>query len=118
MTHREKVEHLIAHASDLKLSPGTIAPPIFRLFWQMGFEFPPPLFWSFGTIVFWVGGLFAVLWGLIMWLLQWRHGDSPFILHFIVAGLTGLAFGVFMALYFRRKAKQLGLGSWGTYPEH
>jgi hypothetical protein len=116
MTHREKVDFLINDARRINLSPWTVAPPLVRLMWTLGIEIPPPLFLSFFTIAFWAGSLFGVGWGGIMWLIQWREQNAPIWLVIAASGIAGISFGVIMAYYMKRKARQLGLPDWKEYP--
>ena len=117
MTHEQKVERLIAEMKQKGLNPYTVAPPLFRLFWKLGWNVKPPLFMSFVSITLMMGVLFGALWGVGMWLLQWRDRPSPWGQTIGIPAAAGLMFGLSMATYYRWKAKKLGLSDWSNYPE-
>ena len=72
MTHRQKVDHLIAELGQRGIGSYTIAPPIFRLMWASGLEVSPPFFLGSRQFALLMGTTFGVLfgslWGLVMWL--------------------------------------------------
>jgi hypothetical protein len=115
MTHRQKVDHLIADLGKQGVNPYTIAPPIFRLLWTLGLEVPPPLFWGFVSLTLLMGGFFGPLWGAFMWLLQWQW-HTPVELAILISALAGLLFGLSMAGYYRWTATRLQLPPWDSYP--
>jgi signal transduction histidine kinase len=47
VTHRQKVDHLIAELGHEGAGPYTVAPPLFRPLWALGMEVPPPFFLEF-----------------------------------------------------------------------
>jgi hypothetical protein len=116
MTHRQKVKRLIADLRKQGMSPYTVAPPLFRLLWALGFKVPPPLFLGFLTLTLLTGASFGILWGVVMWQLQWQAWHVPLGLKVIIATGVGLMFGLYMATYFRWKAKHLRLPPWDSYP--
>jgi hypothetical protein len=117
MTHRQKVNHLVRDLGKRGVGGFTVAPPLFRLMWLLGLEVPPPLFLGFFTLTLLTGGFFGVLWGVVMWLIQWQSGRIPVEVAVLTAAGTGLLFGLTMAAYLRWKARQLGLPSWEDYPK-
>jgi hypothetical protein len=125
ITHRQKVDHLIAELGQQGVGPYTVAPPLFRLLWGLGLEVPPPFFLGFFSLTVLMGTIFGViwtpLWGAGMWLWVWQ-GQVPAgfaILMSVMAGLfAGVLFGLAMAGFSRWKAAQLGLpSSWEDYPQ-
>jgi hypothetical protein len=115
-THQQKVEHLIADLRKQGVSPYTVAPPLFRLLWAMGFDVPPPFFLGFLTLTLLMGAFFGILWGACMWLLQWQAWHMPVELAVMTSAGAGLAFGLSMAAYYRWKAARLRLPPWESYP--
>jgi uncharacterized protein DUF6404 len=115
MTHRQKVDRLIADLGKRGVGAFTVAPPLFRLLWSLGLEVPPPLFLGFVTLTLLMGGFFGVVWGVFMWLLQWQSGRVPVETAVLNAVGAGLLFGLSMAAYYRWKAVRLGLPSWESY---
>jgi hypothetical protein len=113
MTHREKVEMLIADLGKRGVSAYTVAPPMFRALRAMGLRIRPPLYLGFFSLTLLMGIYFGPIWGLLMWLFWWR--PAPQILA-IVSLTAGAFFGLSMATYYRWKAKHLNLPSWEKYP--
>jgi hypothetical protein len=113
MTHKQKVEHLIADLRKHGVGPYTVAPPVFRLLWALGIRVPPPLFLGFLTLTVVMGLPFGLLWGAAMWLLMWR--DMAPGVTIIAAAAAGLLFGLGMAAYCRWQASHLQLPSWKDY---
>lgn len=116
MTHREKVDHLIAELGEQGMNPYTVAPPMFRLLWALGLRVRPPLFMGFFTIALFGGFFFGFFWGLFMWLIQWSWWKAPVELAVFASAAAGLLFGVTMAAYYRWKARRLRLPKWEDYP--
>jgi hypothetical protein len=116
MTHRQKVERLIADLRKQGVSPYTVAPPLFRLLWALGLEVPPPFFLGFITLTLLMGAFFGILWGALMWLLQWEAWHMPLELAVMASAVAGLLFGPSMAGYYRWKAARLRLPPWESYP--
>jgi membrane associated rhomboid family serine protease len=116
MDHQAKVAHLLEDFKRRGIQAYSTAPPLYRLLWRMGIEVPPPHFGSFGSITLIMGLYFGVFWGLAMWFLVWRGDDMPIAIAVTASVLAGLLFGAIMAVYFRWRARKLGLPSWKDYP--
>src|SRR5260370_25773652 len=110
MTHREKVDRLIADLGKQGMNAYTVAPPIFRLLWKMGIHVPPPLFLGFFSLALLNGSYFGPLWGACMRLLIWR--DMPLVQVATSSAIAGIFFGLGMAAYYRWKAARLHLPRW------
>lgn len=115
MTHGEKVAYLLKDLGQKRIGQYTIAPPIYRLLWRLGVEVKPPHFASFWSLVAPLGMAFGVFWGVIMWFFIWRQ-STPVSVAVGTAVLAGLLFGIIMALYYRGRARKLGLPKWADYP--
>ncbi len=112
MTHREKVDLLTSELTAKGVKQGLIAPPIYRWLWALGFETPPPLFGQSVEVVCLMGVLAAVAMGSIYWLTGlpdffWRAT--------LFGGSIAVTMGSFFYVYFRWKAKRLGLPAWEEY---
>jgi hypothetical protein len=124
MNHRQKVDRLVEELGRQGISSHAAAPPLFRLLWMLGLDIPPPFFLEFRKLALVMGTFFAVLegplWGILMWLSLWQ-GEIPALIAVALtvfeAVLAGVAFGLVMARYLRRKSAQSGLPSWEDYPE-
>lgn len=119
MSHRQKVDRLVAELGRQGVSSYTVAPPLFRLLWALGLEVPPPLFLGFRQLTALFGTLFGVLWGVGMWLWMWQGlGLAGLVVGVPSAVLAGLLFGLVMAWYARRKWARYELpSSWEDYPQ-
>lgn len=115
MTHQEKLEAMYPHMEAIGVPKGTAAPPLWRLLWRMGIELPPPLFNSFASNALILGAFFGVCWSLAMWIMVWARQDVPFKVLALLVLLSGVGFGVFMAVYLRRLARRHRLTDWSAY---
>ena len=116
LTHRQKVDILIADLRHHGVSGWTTAPPLWRLMWLLGLRVPPPHFIRPLTMSLVTGTLFRVLWGLFMWHLQWRGGGVPPWFAGLAAFVAGSIFGFILAGYYRWWAYRLRLPAWADYP--
>lgn len=109
-------EHRIARAmAELEASSITslnYAPPMFRIARRLGLKPRPPHYMSFLRAVLVLGPMFGVIWGAIMWFVQWQHADLPVAVALISALLAGAIFGLLMAGYYRWAGSQAGLSKW------
>jgi hypothetical protein len=116
LDHSATVDAYIAEMAALGVGTYTAAPPFFRLLWGMGLRIPPPMFMGYVPLTLITGGIFAVLWGLGMWLIAWRtQSGMPAWLAIVVSLLAGLLFGLGMASYYRSRSRKLPLPSWQNY---
>lgn len=88
------------------------APPLYRLFWRLGWGVAPPILTGFAANVLTMGAWFGIGWGVAMWLLVWRSSGLTGIGMATMAVIAGLAFGVLMALMLRYQRQRLGLPLW------
>ncbi len=116
MTHRKKVEHLLADLSQCGIPPATIAPPLYRLLWSLGIEVPPPHFQRFGALAAMASGFFTLVFAGLIGLWQWRALDLPFGTASALSGLAGVFFGTLLAASYKSSAKLLKLPRWEQYP--
>jgi Family of unknown function (DUF6404) len=122
MQHGEKVRVMIAELTKRGFSQYTVAPPVFRLLWAIGYDVPPPMFNSFWRNFGWMSGIFGISFGLIFGgvfiLPKWLATPDKFSILEALAFTTlfsGLLFGLSMATYFHAQAKKLKLPSWDEY---
>lgn len=109
MTHREKVVFLYED----KGRNFTIAPPVFRLAWKLGWRIRPPVFQSFALLAVEVGVPFGVLMGAVDYFVAGGAKSAP---DFASAVFLGVFFGLFVATNYWHLARQLGLPAWEEYP--
>jgi hypothetical protein len=116
MTHRQKVDRLIAELERRGVNRGSVAPPLFSTLWLLGLNVPPPYFLGFVPLTLLMGAPFGVLWGAVMWLVQWQFWHIPGKVAILGSVLIGTLFGLIMAGCYRLKAARLELPSWDCYP--
>jgi hypothetical protein len=107
--YRERMLRITDELAAQGVGRSTSAPPYYRLAWRLGLRTRPPLYQSFAALALGMGASFAVLTGLLMWLLfRVPEGLSVTrVLGLILA--AGAVFGLTMASYFRWKARTLQL---------
>jgi hypothetical protein len=81
---------------------------VFRLFWAIGAEIPPPLFMGFLPLAFLLGLIWGIPMCIFFSMIAGRHAVPPF-------AIAGVMFGLFSAAYFRWKANSLKLQEWKDY---
>ena len=108
----ERIVAMRRHLAECGVPDSTAAPPLWKLFWRMGFAVPPPPFMGAGRITLVMGGFFGVFWGLVMWLIMWSRQGMTVWIAVAAAAVAGAAFGLSMAFYFRRLARKHGLAAW------
>jgi hypothetical protein len=114
MTHDEKVAHLLQELSQRGVSRYTIAPPMYRLLWRLGIKVKPPLFASFWSLVVIAGVGYGLLLGIFMWFFVWQSRSVSALVGTVA--VAAVLFGLFMSLYYRWRARRLGLPRWEDYP--
>ncbi|RUO31997.1 hypothetical protein CWE12_03125 [Aliidiomarina sedimenti] len=91
-------------------------PPALIILWKLGIKAKPPHYKRFMQNALPLGVWFAVVWGLLMWFLQWRHQGFPVSAAIVTALVGGVFFGVFMAAYYRWSARKHQLSDWVDLP--
>lgn len=115
MDFNERLQRAFALLESKGIGKSTYSPPLFRLFWKLGIQVPPPHMAGFGFNTLLMGGFFGVFWGLCMWLLLWGRQGMPVVIAAAVALGTGLLFGLVMAWYMRYSARKRGIPSWHEF---
>lgn len=108
----DRIDAMRRHLAELGIPDSTAAPPLWKLFWRMGFAVPPPPFMGTGRITLVMGGFFGVFWGLVMWLILWSRPGMTVWIATAAAAVAGALFGLGMAFYFRRLARKHVLAAW------
>jgi hypothetical protein len=88
------------------------APFLHRMFWRAGVSIPPPHFASFGFNVVFMGAWFGAVWGLWMWLFVWSQRGMSGVEAVFASILSGVFFGLIVALYYRIRARTYNLPLW------
>jgi hypothetical protein len=114
MGHDEKVARMVEDLASRGMGKFTVVPPLFRLAWVLGLKIKPPLFLDFGTLILCLGISFGLIWGVLMGLMEYFPSFEN---SFFSSLGAGALFGIIMAFYYRRKAKELDLPAWEHYLE-
>jgi hypothetical protein len=89
----------------------TAGPPIYRFLWARGLSARPPLLQTFLSNFAISGVWFGSAWGLgMLFIMGW-----PARLMIMASLVAGIAFGLWMAIYFRIVARRHKLPTWDTY---
>jgi hypothetical protein len=119
MTHREKLNHLVADLRLRGIATTFATPGVYRVLWKLGFNVPPPVF---APVTAGLIGMvsFTFLWGLPFWLLfNLLPGKSiPYQLAIIVFVCPAILVGTMAATSCGSMAARLRLGTWDRYPDN
>lgn len=107
-----QVRHALQQLDAAGVKRSMSAPPLYRLFWRLGWGVAPPILTGFATNVLTTGAWFGIGWGTVMWLMLWRGTGMTGLGMVTTAVLAGLAFGVLMAVMLRYQRQRLGLPLW------
>lgn len=109
--HQARYRAALREATAAGLRPRTVEPPHFRLLRSLGLPVRPPHYVSFAVNMMGHGFVFALVWGVLMWLLAWR-GSVPAPYAAVAALGAGILFGLVIAFLYRATAQRLGLSRW------
>ncbi len=116
MTQSSKLESYKQHMAAIGVTEATAFPPAWHMLWSIGIKLPPPPFLGFVSLALIAGGFFGPLFGLGAWVLGNRGvREMPADEALWVAVITGAAFGLLMAAYYRHLARKHNLGSWAAF---
>ena len=110
-----RLQHALALIEAKEVRRSTAAPPIYRLFWRLGWQVPPPLMAGFFSVALLMGSFFGVFWGLAMWLLMWGRAGMPVPMVAAIALLAGVSFGLIMAAILRAQAQNKRIPAWKDF---
>ena len=91
-------------------------PPALLIFWKLGIRVRPPHYNSFLKNALSAGFWFAVLFGVLMWFLQWRSMGFGVSGAVATASVAGIFFGVIMAAHYKSSARRHRLSNWADLP--
>lgn len=116
MTQSSKLKSYKQHMAAIGVTEATAFPPAWHMLWSIGIKLPPPPFLGFVSLALIAGGFFGPLFGLGAWVLGNRGvREMPADEALWVAVITGAAFGLLMAAYYRHLARKHNLGSWAAF---
>lgn len=111
-SYEDRLARALAELDASSISALNYAPPMFRMARRLGLKPRPPHYMSFRRAVLLLGPAFGVLWGGLMWLLQWQDAEVPTVVVLLASLLAGTLFGLAMAGYYRWAGSQAGLSKW------
>ncbi|MBY4893737.1 hypothetical protein A8B78_03320 [Jannaschia sp. EhC01] len=111
-SYEDRLARALAELDASSISALNYAPPLFRIARRLGLRPRPPHYMSFRRAVLLLGPAFGVLWGAMMWLLQWQNAEVPTVVVLLASLLAGALFGLAMAGYYRWAGSQAGLSKW------
>jgi hypothetical protein len=117
MTQSRKLESYKQHMLAKGVGESTAFPPAWHILWALGIKLPPPPFIGFISLTLIAGGFFGPVFGLGAWILGNRGVREMAVDEALwVALVTGAAFGLTMAAYYRHLARKHRLGAWSAFP--
>lgn len=117
MEHREKVDRFVADLTGRGAWKSNIAPPLWQLFWKLGWNVRPPIYLRFFEILFSMGLLAGVLWTAAMWYTRHRH-EPGLSTGLLVGGVVfWIGFSAVYAVIVAWMRKRYGLTTWNAYPD-
>ena len=114
MSFQSKLEAAQKELNKTKIWKSNHNPPISVLLRKLGVNIRPFHYCSFISNFLTGLLLFGVGWGLMMWFTFWQANDMPIKIAILTSLFSGLLFGLFMALYYKRSAKKNKLSDWHT----
>jgi hypothetical protein len=109
----DKLQYMYIDLGNRGVWRGTMAPPLYKLAWTMGFQLIPPLFAKPLELSAFQGTTWGVLWALLMF--AFSGGDANIGSLFELGKYGGVFFGLSMAVFYRVRAKMLNLPFWEDY---
>ncbi len=110
--YARRFDAAVAELNTAGVSGLNAMPPYLRIGRKMGFEPRPIYYQSFAKIAISSGIYVAVTWGVFMSLVFWRDRGMPAAMQVFTAALTGLLFGLGMAVWYRHVRRKSGLSTW------
>ena len=112
MTFEERYGLAISELKSTPIVEGNYAPPMHRLLRRLGVRVRPPHYCPIWFNIFATGIPFAILWGVLMWLILWQSQNIETGMAFAAGLIAGAIFGVFMSLYYRWSFNRNELTQW------
>jgi membrane associated rhomboid family serine protease len=117
MKFKDKIKSLEKTLVENGEKKGLASPPLFRLFWKLGWNIRPPLFQSFKMNSLYFGGSFTVIMEIIyLFMLGMRSEYHDPLIDIVAAIVSGLVFGLAMAWTIEKKKQKLKLSRWDEFP--
>lgn len=111
-SYEDRVARAMAELHASSINSLNYAPPMFRIARRLGMRPRPPHYMSFTRAAVLLGPAFGVLWGTLMWFVQWQGTDMAPVVAMASSVLAGVLFGLLMAGYYRWAGSQAGLTKW------
>lgn len=122
LTHNKKIEYSLEDLKKRGMNKLQVAPPVFKLFWKLGLDTPPPVFQSFQVNSLMFTAIFSAFYLLqvtpIVALCIVHHEASVSTIVTIAAImvlLQSIFFGAICAGYLLWKSRKMNLPKWEEY---
>lgn len=112
MSYPQAVKQALEKLATTGIWRSNYAPPLYRLLWSAGINMPPPHFAGFARNFLLNGVWFGCAWGALMWFGTWSENGVPILHALLLSVITGAAFGLVMAFYYRYGARKYQLPQW------
>ncbi len=109
--YQRRYDAALAEATRAGLGRRIVEPLHFRLLRRLGLRVRPPHYASFPANMMGHGFVFALVWGVLMWLLIWQ-GRVPAPYAAVAALFAGIVFGLVVAFLYRGTAQRHDLSRW------
>lgn len=110
--HQNRYEAAVEEMRRAGIWAWNAQPPYVRAARLFGWKPRPPYYQSFWQVLFSYWAYFSFVWGVIMYLFQWRRTGQSLIADCLAALFAGLFFGLGMAAWYRRVRKRAQLTRW------
>jgi len=112
MGFKERYEFAVRELEAEKIGKRIYCPPVFRLFYQMGFSVPPPHYNAFIKNALLMAGPSSLAFWLFMFFIIWRNPDKTLSEIILIGFSIAILFGILMASHYKSDAKKHKLTPW------
>lgn len=112
MTFKQKKERAITIMKSKNMWKSSYAPPLIQGLWKLGLKIPPLPFMPFWQTTLITGVSFGLVFGIFMWFSVWEHKGMTLSLAISTSFMTGILFGVTMAIFNLWLKKRNNLPKW------
>ncbi|WP_341206551.1 DUF6404 family protein [uncultured Psychrosphaera sp.] len=112
MSYQSKLEKAQAELANTGMRESNYNPPIFILLRKLGLKIKPVHYNSFISNFVFSAIFFGLIWGLLMWFTTWSTQRLPIFNVVTTSIVSGVLFGLIMALYYKKSASKNGLSKW------
>lgn len=112
MSFEKRRDAAVKELKDSAIWRSNAMPPLLLALWRFGVKARPPHYNSFIKNAGVLGLWFAIVWGLLMWVIEWGSSGYPVTVAIVIAIMAGILFGVLMGVYYKWSARRNRLSKW------